>query len=143
MPIWLPKACRDSWGRSSIGRAPALQAGGCRFDAGRFHQFKQRIPQTFAHGCVAERLIARGCNPRLLRKVIGSNPIAPTNIKTPCSAAGSALALGARGRQFEPGHGDQDHALLTQLVRVLPCLGRSQRFESAAGRQTFRNSVFG
>ena len=27
----------DPWGRSSIGRAPALQAGGCRFDADRLH----------------------------------------------------------------------------------------------------------
>ena len=27
----------NTWGRSSVGRAPALQAGGHRFDPGRLH----------------------------------------------------------------------------------------------------------
>ncbi len=30
-----------TWGHSSIGRAPALQAGGCRFDPGWFHHILQ------------------------------------------------------------------------------------------------------
>ena len=30
---WLP----DSWGRSSVGRAPALQAGGQEFESLRLH----------------------------------------------------------------------------------------------------------
>ena len=29
-----------SWGRSSAGRAPALQAGGQEFDSPRLHQFR-------------------------------------------------------------------------------------------------------
>ena len=29
-------------GRSSTGRAPALQAGGCRFDPGRLHLIRQQ-----------------------------------------------------------------------------------------------------
>ena len=33
-----------SGGRSSVGRAPALQAGGRRFDSDRLHQFRQAFP---------------------------------------------------------------------------------------------------
>ena len=31
--------CCDGWGCSSAGRAPALQAGGQRFDPAQLHQF--------------------------------------------------------------------------------------------------------
>ena len=43
---WLP----DSWGISSVGRAPALQAGGQRFDPANLHQ----------NGPVAQ--LARACD---------------------------------------------------------------------------------
>lgn len=113
-----------------------MQAGGCRFDAGRFHQFKQRITQPLLMG-VWQRGSSRGAVTPVFfgRSLVQIQSHPPPGLQPPCSAVGSALALGAWGRQFEPGHGDQDHALLTQLARVLPCLGRSQRFESAAGRQ--------
>ena len=35
---WLP----DLWGISSVGRAPALQAGGQRFDPANLHHFFER-----------------------------------------------------------------------------------------------------
>lgn len=115
-----------------------MQAGGCRFDAGRFHQVAQRAEGTQSSAC--KGVWQRGS----LRQAVTLLSFGTSFVRiephppamTPRSAAGSALALGARGRQFEPGRGDQDHALLTQLARVLPCLGRCQRFESAAGRQT-------
>ena len=31
----------DSWGFSSVGRAPALQAGGQRFDPANLHHFSE------------------------------------------------------------------------------------------------------
>ena len=35
---WILDRCETKvWGRSSIGRAPGLQPGGCRFDPGRLH----------------------------------------------------------------------------------------------------------
>jgi hypothetical protein len=50
-------ACRrvfQSWGRSSAGRAPALQAGGHRFDPDRLHPpsfvFKRGETAQFPHG---------------------------------------------------------------------------------------------
>ena len=44
----------QGWGRSSAGRAPALQAGGHRFDPDRLHHLrrllrKRRVPQP-SHG---------------------------------------------------------------------------------------------
>lgn len=33
--------CQIKWGCSSVGRAPALQAGGQEFDSPHLHQFKQ------------------------------------------------------------------------------------------------------
>ena len=37
----VPKMDEDIWGFSSAGRAPALQAGGQRFDPANLHQSKQ------------------------------------------------------------------------------------------------------
>ena len=34
---WFSVKCEDIWGFSSAGRAPALQAGGHRFDPGNLH----------------------------------------------------------------------------------------------------------
>ena len=36
---WLP----DLWGRSSVGRAPALQAGGQEFESLRLHYQRMKI----------------------------------------------------------------------------------------------------
>ena len=62
------KPCR---GRSSAGRAPALQAGGHEFDPRRLHQFRRDAPR----GRVAQ-LVEHALDKR---RVIGSNPIAPTS----------------------------------------------------------------
>ena len=48
---WLP----NSWGRSSVGRAPALQAGGQEFESLRLHRkilanFALRILKSFSNG---------------------------------------------------------------------------------------------
>ena len=42
------------WGVSSAGRAPALQAGGHRFDPGTLHQKKNGVPDK------ADALVGRG-----------------------------------------------------------------------------------
>ena len=39
-----------SRGRSSIGRAPALQAGGCRFDPDRLHSLQQKYLRLDVEG---------------------------------------------------------------------------------------------
>ena len=40
----VPKKVMDIWGFSSAGRAPALQAGGQRFDPANLHQKKSYGP---------------------------------------------------------------------------------------------------
>ena len=44
---WLP----DLWGISSVGRAPALQAGGRRFDPDYLHQFRIEDGWKRTRGC--------------------------------------------------------------------------------------------
>ena len=39
---WFSVKCEDIWGFSSAGRAPALQAGGHRFDPGNLHHVLER-----------------------------------------------------------------------------------------------------
>ena len=43
------RAGRSSRGRSSIGRAPGLQPGGCRFDPGRLHSMLNESDRTSSH----------------------------------------------------------------------------------------------
>src|SRR4026207_143218 len=53
---WVISMISPIWGRSSIGRAPALQAGGCRFDPGRLH-FLTRHDNVRATVLVAHHVI--------------------------------------------------------------------------------------
>ena len=70
-------------GRSSIGRAPALHAGGCRFDPGRLHFYqKQRnsAPDRFRSGFffarTRTRLLRKGCASEVLGNVAASDSLA-------------------------------------------------------------------
>ena len=40
---WLPDKRKKKWGRSSVGRAPALQAGGQEFESLRLHYESLRL----------------------------------------------------------------------------------------------------
>ncbi len=44
------KTKNEKWGRSSAGRAPALQAGGQEFESLRLHCEDQRRPEIFTLG---------------------------------------------------------------------------------------------
>src|SRR6266481_7267769 len=46
--IRVPQRSRSSWGRSSAGRAPALQAGCRRFDPDRLHQDLRSLTTAYA-----------------------------------------------------------------------------------------------
>ena len=45
----VPKMVEDIWGFSSAGRAPALQAGGQRFDPANLHQTKKEVKLIWAN----------------------------------------------------------------------------------------------
>jgi hypothetical protein len=45
------------WGRSSAGRAPALQAGGHRFDPGRLHHSRLQSKRRVPHGRAAAAIV--------------------------------------------------------------------------------------
>ena len=53
-------SCEDLWGFSSAGRAPALQAGGHRFDPGNLHHVPERglhkgfLEPNLRHGLIAQ-----------------------------------------------------------------------------------------
>ena len=51
------------WGLSSAGRAPALHAGGQRFDPARLHQLKNSNHLLFYHGGLAQLARAYGSYP--------------------------------------------------------------------------------
>ena len=78
------------WGHSSAGRAPALQAGGRRFDPGWLHQ--PYLPEPSAATamkdihCDAERVLARGFRlDRRARAFSGSHASARSAVrKRPC-----------------------------------------------------------
>ena len=61
-------SCFENWGLSSAGRAPALQAGGHRFEPCRPQLFSNKMRRTADVAQLAEQLI---CN----QQVIGSSPI--------------------------------------------------------------------
>ena len=46
---WLKEKEMYSWGRSSAGRAPALQAGGQEFDSPRLHHYGPIAQLVRAH----------------------------------------------------------------------------------------------
>ena len=55
----LSAGCRvfQGWGRSSAGRAPALQAGGHRFDPDRLHHRRLRCKRRVPHGPVTAAIV--------------------------------------------------------------------------------------
>ncbi len=78
---------RTIWGCSSVGRAPALQAGGRGFDYHQLHHLYSPIAQS------VERMTVN-------HDVAGSSPAGGANIWAH-SSIGRALPLQGRGHGFE------------------------------------------
>ena len=53
--------CRGTWGISSVGRAPALQAGG--------HEFDSRI----LHSAISRKMYIENCTQRVIEKITTSD----------------------------------------------------------------------
>ena len=96
------------WGISSAGRAPALQAGGQGFESLILHNATEHwLPGSSRRRQVRFcRTFANSLDAKYLGGALGSTPNGCANISG-CSAVGSAPALGAGGRRFEPCHPDR------------------------------------
>ena len=86
------------WGLSSVGRASDLHSEGQRFDPVRLHQNKRGLGKSGLIRLVWDQ------------EIVGSNPTSPTKIM-PEWRSGSAAALHAEGRQFDPGLGYQNNII--------------------------------
>lgn len=104
-----PQRCRGfsygKWGCSSVGRAPALQAGGRRFDPVHLHHaiIYERFVRLFRSSSMVER-------PPVKRMVPGSSP-----------------GFGANTRRQPPSFGTSFEAL-----RAVAAAGEGSRFRSSA-----------
>ena len=73
---WLPKT--KKWGISSSGRAPALQAGGDRFESGMLHSHSKSLQSCLRHEqveCNQGPVDKRFKSPPFHGGVTGSNPV--------------------------------------------------------------------
>jgi hypothetical protein len=104
-----------SWGYSSAGRAPALQAGGRRFESVYLHHLIFLDSSAVEHPAVNRRVVGsnptRGANhapiAQSAERIHGKDEVTSSNLVGSStfrafSSAGRAPALQAGGRRFEP-----------------------------------------
>lgn len=138
MPIWLPKAIEEQGEVAQLGEHRPCKSG----VAGSFPVFStsssKGYPKPLLMG-VWQRGSSRGAvTPvffgRSLVQIQSHPPISRLRVAQLVAHSFWERGVASSSLAAET----TIIALLTQLARVLPCLGRSQRFESAAGRQTNR-----
>ena len=59
--VWESRRLPDLWGYSSVGRAPALQAGGQGFESLYLHSKLLRLRNTYLENCISESLFSQKC----------------------------------------------------------------------------------
>jgi hypothetical protein len=137
------------WGRSSIARAPALQAGGRRLDSDRLHQLavaqlasaprSGRGDRRFESCRRDQQLSGRPCgrapdrNSEVGSIREGSNPSRSSN--TPVAQRKREHAVTARGVEGSNPSGGYQQRRCNSEARVPACLAGGRGFESRQRRQ--------